>query len=146
MYLDQEGRETWFNISWEEVENALAQVHPRERSFFSLSAEDGSYVQTAGARLRLIVEHRRIVDEGFEHYVIGKSSEGQEKHSVVNYSGGGIQLFRNEVLTIKDATAIFRTFFHLQSLPEQYQRREITNTFLEHEFFRNGRSGNQRET
>ena len=138
MYLNQEGHETWLNISWDAVEGALTQIHPRKRSFFTLSAEDGSYVQTAGARLRLIVEYRQIVDEGFEHYILGKPSEGQEKRSAINYSGGGIQLLRNEILTVKDATAIFRAFFYFQNIPEHYQLRDITNTFTEHEFFHRG--------
>jgi len=125
MRLEQESQPPLSNPDWQEVESALRAINPKGRSFFILSDARGSYVQAAGARLRLIVEHRQTSFWRFRHYVLGRAPERAGRISV-NYSGGAIALHRNEVLTIEDAIAIFRCFYETDEVPEAYVKRDVT--------------------
>ena len=125
MKLEQEKYDPTSNPTWETVESALNSINPKENSFFVLSNKKGSYVQVAGARLRVIIEYRKKSFFSFSHFVFGKPSDKTDDTSI-NYSGGIIQLKQNEVLTIKDAINIFKSFYHSSEFPENYVKRDIT--------------------
>ncbi len=125
MKLEQEKYDPISNPTWNDVETALNSIDPKENSFFILANKNGSYVQTAGARLRVIVEYRKKSLFGFKHVVLGKPSKKTERTSI-NYSGGIIALDRNEILTIKDAIEIFEEFYNSNEIPVSYVTRDIT--------------------
>lgn len=126
MKLEQENQRPISNPTWEDVESALLSIHPKENSYFTLTNKKGSYVQTAGARLRLILEHRQKSLFGFKHVVLGKPPINEEKISI-NYSGGAITLNRNEILTVDDAISVFKAFYNAENIPESYLTRDVTD-------------------
>jgi hypothetical protein len=91
--------------------------------------ENGDYVQTAGARLRLIVEYRRVCGNLFQHFVIGWNSQDQRERSI-NYSGGAIRLQTNEILNISKAKEIFEHFYSFGTIPDGFLLRNVTKSFL----------------
>jgi len=127
--LEQEGLQATPNASAADVRAALESIHSRTRSFLILERSDGSYVQTAGARLRLMVEHRRVLPDGsFRHYVLGVPG-GEQREVSINYSGGALTLRKGQVLTIKDALAVFLAFLHDGTVPNDYKLEDVTARF-----------------
>jgi hypothetical protein len=114
--------------SIEEVEAALQSIRPRGPSYFSLTDASGSYVQTAGAKARLILEYRQVRGFAFQHFVLGRAPEDSRPQSL-NYSGGAIRLLTSEILTLKDALVVFRAFFVTRSIPTGYTLRDNTAMF-----------------
>ena len=53
------------------------------------------------------------------------------KEVSIRYSGGYIKVKQNEVLTNKDAIAVFEAFLNIECLPENYELRETTPMFIE---------------
>jgi hypothetical protein len=128
--FEWEDGETVLSPTWESIEEALPMITPRGPGFFILSRPDGSYVQTAGARLRLIVEYRKILGSGqFAHYVLGKHIEAAPKQTQINASIGVLNLMNNEILTVKDAIAIFREFYLEGTVPGTYILHDVTADF-----------------
>jgi hypothetical protein len=125
MSLQVEGQALIASPSVETVHEWLGRIHPRDPSFFILSRSDGGYVQCAGARLRLIVEFRRISGSSFQHFVLGRSPALNDVTSI-NYSGGAITVHRNEILTASDATYIFAEFYRTGDVPSAFLRRDTT--------------------
>jgi len=115
--------------AWQEVVHALETIDPRRSGFVILSRPDGSYVQCAGARLRLIIEWRKtITGSEFKHFVIGKTSD-KHKATSINTSVGIIQLQQNEILSIKNAAEVFQRFYDSGTIPESYVVRDVTDKF-----------------
>ena len=124
--LQVEGQPPIASPSIEVVHELLGRIHPRGPSFFVLTRSDGSYLQCAGARLRLIVELRRITGSSFEHFVLGRSPASTEVTSI-NYSGGAIALRRHEILALSEATDIFAEFYRTGDAPSAFLRRDTTS-------------------
>jgi hypothetical protein len=99
-------------------------------SFCILTANDESYVQCAGAKSKLTIEYRKYIGRKFNHYVLGMLKEAVKEVSI-RYSGGYIKVNQNEVLTDKDAIAVFEAFLNIECLPENYELRETTPMFIE---------------
>lgn len=127
MRLEQENRPPIAAPCWQDVEGALKAIHPKDRSFFILS-RGSDYVQTAGARLRLTIEHRVTRFFGFSHFRLGREPISDEEISL-NYSGGPIAVRRTEILSLDDCLVAFRCFFETGSMPDGYARRDITADF-----------------
>ena len=127
--LHQEGQRVVPDPSPSEIEAALEQIDPRTRSFYSLLRGDGSYVQVAGARLRLIIEYRDVSGDDFRHFVIGRESENSKMASL-HYSGGSIALQSHEVMQIGDAIEVFLSFLDGGTVPDSYRLRDITAEFV----------------
>ena len=123
-----EGHAPARGTAFADIEAAIGRISPRGPSFFILQDETGSYVQAAGARARLTVEFRHVTRFGFRHYVLGRRAESNGEASV-NYSGGPIRVQSNEILTTRDAVAIFREFFDAGTVSNDYARRETTSMF-----------------
>jgi len=129
MQLQREHKTDIDAPAWQEVVYALETIDPRQSGFVILSRPDGSYVQCAGARLRLIIEWRKTITESeFKHVVIGKASD-DHKATSINTSAGIIQLQRNEVLSVKNAAEVFQRFFDSGAIPESYVLRDVTDRF-----------------
>lgn len=115
--------------SWEAVDKAISSLHPKDRCYFSLNNVDTrSYVQLAGARLRLTVESRVYSEKSFRHFVFGRP-ERNDKEAYINCRIGSIHLVRSQVLTIDDGRSIFLHFYKNGILPNQYELQELTNGF-----------------
>ena len=126
--LEVEGHVRIEDPSLSDVERVVSLIHPGQPSFFILNAPDGSYVQTAGARLRLIVEYRQVSGGVFRHYVLGRREE-ERREASINYSGGAITLRKNEVLVLRDALSVFGAFLRSGRVPEGYEWRDVTERF-----------------
>jgi|SRR5436190_7285818 len=114
------------NPSRDAVMEALAQLHPKGPSFVVLTRDDGSYVQTAGARLRLTVEYRQMLAPGFRHYTLGKSPTDTRPTSI-NCRCGPIHCHMSESMTLSDAQAIFTEFHSSGRVPDGFVLRDRTS-------------------
>lgn len=124
--FEQEGEEPIDAAHLESVLARIRQIHPKTRSFFSLTAPDGSYVQGAGAPLRLILEWRNASLQPAEQYVLGRPGR-EERWTSINYSGGAISLRMAEILSISDAERVAAQFFQDQTVPADYTLRDVTD-------------------
>jgi hypothetical protein len=114
-----------------DVEAVLDMLHPRDRCFFSLTdTETGSYVQAAGARIRLTVEARQCADEGFTHSVLGRLPRDPGA-ACINCRVGPITLARSQVLTLEDAKQVFLHFLATGELAQSYEIEDVTSRFQE---------------
>jgi len=125
MKLEAEGIIPISDPDWAQIEEVLSKINPRTHSFVSLTGTDGSYVQTAGARLRLIVEYRDASTAPFRHYVLGDDRQPGALTSV-NYSGGAISLYHNEILSLRAALTVFQSFHEKRSIPDSFVLRDDT--------------------
>ena len=126
--FEGEGAQPVADPAIEEIVAAVSRISPRGPSYFILSDDTGSYVQVAGARLRLTVEYRSNSRFGFRHFVLGR--EGRpETMSSVNYSGGAISLQLREILSLPAALEVLRTLFLTGDVPAAFHRRETTGIF-----------------
>jgi hypothetical protein len=130
--LQVEGRVTEQDPRFDLIAESIQQINLRGPSFLVLTNQSGSYVQAAGARLRLTVEYRQVTPFGFRHFVLGRSPE-QTKEVGINYTGGTIRVMANEVLTVRDAVDVFRSFHESGTAPPAFVRRETTDRFQSHQ-------------
>lgn len=132
MQLQQENEASVQAASWLEVEAALDALDPKLRSFVILSSPSGDYVQTAGARDRLTIEYRRNAGQGpaasFRHYVLGRT-DGGDGLAEIQCSCGPLTVQENEVLNLDDAKRVFRHFYDIGSVPDDFALRDMTATF-----------------
>lgn len=123
MIFEQENSPPLSEPSWEEIESALSQIHPKTKSFFMLSSRKG-YVQTAGAKLRLTIEYRVRKVFSYHHFRVGRAPLAEEEIGL-NYSGGGIVVRKSEVLNLEDCLAVFRSFLESEKVPSSYHLRKL---------------------
>jgi hypothetical protein len=126
--LESEGAPPIDNPSLGAVERSVSAISPRGPSYFILTDSSGSYVQVAGARLRLTVEYREVTPFGLRHFILGREPLVETLVSI-NYTGGAITLRTSEVLSLPRALDIVRTFYASGSVPKHFTRREATSTF-----------------
>ncbi len=112
------------------IADALGRISPQGPGYFSLTASDGSYVQTAGARLMLTVEYRRITNDGFVHYVLGDSQRDDRAPRQINSSVGFINLFAHEILDVDSAIEVFCHFLRHQDVPTRFTLRDDSVRFF----------------
>jgi hypothetical protein len=112
--------------SREAVIEALAQLHPKGPSFVVLSRDDGSYVQTTGARLRLTVEYRQMLPSGFRHYTLGRNPPDPRPTSI-NCRYGPIHCHMSESMTLSDAQTILTAFLAGGRVPDTFALRDRTS-------------------
>ncbi len=124
--LQLEDRPPVLTPSSDEVIAALAQLHPRGPSFVILSRDDGSYVQTAGAKLRLTVEYRQMNPSNFRHFTLGKIP-ADPRPTCINCKCGPIHCHLNESMTLNDAEIIFKEFLENGRVPGSYVLRDRTS-------------------
>lgn len=129
--LEVEGAPPKSNPTGDGIEGALRLIHPRGPSFFILSDRGGSYVQAAGARLKLTVEWRKQSAAGFAHYVLGRKESSSRAQEVIGGTAGPITVFLHEVLDVEEAVSIFRGFFLKGRPPEAFALRDDTARFAE---------------
>jgi hypothetical protein len=131
MVLEQHNHETLHNPSWAAVESALRGIDPKHRGFFILSRGDAGYLQAAGARLRMICEWRQSTEAGaFRHFVLGRPDRDTMPSSI-NTCVGIIQLQRNEILSLNDVVAAFKSYYECGTVPERFSLRDDTARFGE---------------
>ena len=126
MLFEQENAPPTKKPTWEEIESALLAIHPKTRSFFVLSGRK-SYVQVAGARLRLTIEYRVRKLFSHDHFRVGREPLSGEELSL-NYSGGAITVRKSEVLTLEDCLAVFRSFYESEQVPGGYHLRRLDDS------------------
>lgn len=108
------------------IADSLRRISPRGPGFFSLTRDDGSYVQVAGATLRLTVEYREVRGGSFRHFVLGAEANADRTAKQINSRSGQINLLANEVLTVNDAVVVFRCFYETGRIPDSYTLRDRT--------------------
>jgi hypothetical protein len=113
------------------IADSLRRISPRGPGFFSLTRDDGSYVQVAGATLRLTVEYRQDSNGTFRHFVLGTESILGRTRKQINSRAGQINLLANEVLTVDNAITVFRCFYETGKIPDGYTLRDDTARFAD---------------
>jgi len=113
----------------EYIADRLRCISPRGPGFFVLTATNGSYVQTTGARLKLTVELRRQGNNNFRHFVLGNADVTDVSTRQINSASGQINLLANEVLDADDAIEIFQCFLETEGIPERFSQRDDTQRF-----------------
>ena len=120
------------NPTWKYILKSLNNIDPDFKSYYILTDESSSYIQCAGSKKRLVIEHRKRHGETFKHCVLG-NKKNENSISVVwkhiECKVGPISIHDNEVLTINDAIKIFKAFYEKQDLPQIYNYRNITKQF-----------------
>jgi hypothetical protein len=117
--------------SWPEIETALREINPRTRGYFILSRGNDDYVQTAGAKLRLICEWRTPMEwGGFRHYVLGRPDR-DNKPASINTCSGIVQLRANEILPLSEVMEVFRRFFDGERVAGQLAARDDTASHID---------------
>ncbi len=110
--------------SWERVERALARWDTLSRGFFILADSAGTYVQTAGASYKALVEFREARGEGgFSHHVLGHR-DGSTKPISIYSSIGTIVLNENEIFAMPEILEIFKSFYEHRTVPDRFIRRD----------------------
>ncbi|MFP4164630.1 MAG: hypothetical protein ACLFQB_08720 [Chitinispirillaceae bacterium] len=117
------------NPDMAEMLSLLDTLHPTDRCFFSLAeVSTGSYVQAAGARLRLTVEARLCEKGGFRHYVLGTNPRN-ERTAYINCRVGPIHVMQSQMLVLDDARKIFARFLKRAELIKSYDLQDVTSRF-----------------
>lgn len=104
----------------------LAQLNPEAPNFIILSRDDGSYVQTAGTSLRLTVEYRQAVSDGFQHFTVGRNPPDPCPTSIAGISWN---VHTSECLSLGDAQFIFTEFLDCGRIPPSYALRNRTSEY-----------------
>ena len=126
--LEIEGYNTVDDPTSEYIERALEHITPRRPSVFILTRPDGSFVQTAGSKIRLTVEARYMRPEGFRHLIVGVEEEDKEMTHVA-YSCGTLIVQKSELLKLRDAQIIFKAFLRTGQIPMPYVVRDVTSAY-----------------
>jgi hypothetical protein len=116
---------------FEAIADSLRRISPRGPGVFSLTRDDGSYVQVAGATFRLTVEYRQERNGSFRHFVLGTEANADRTRKQINSRSGQINLLANEVLTVDDAIVVFRCFYEMGNMPDGYSLRDDTARFVD---------------
>ncbi|MCC9603375.1 hypothetical protein LOC67_22730 [Stieleria sp. JC731] len=111
------------------IGDRLSHITPAGPGYFSLTSDDGSYVQTAGARLKLVIEYRKLDGDSFRHYILGRADSTERSARQINSAVGQINLWAHEVLDIDDAIDVFGHFLDNGAVPNRYELRDDTSRF-----------------
>jgi hypothetical protein len=111
------------------ISDCLRCISPNGPGYFSLTSDDGSYVQAAGARLKLTIEYRHPDGDSFRHYILGRDDISDRSCRQINSAVGQINLFANEVLDIDDAIDVFGHFLNCGVVPDRFLLRDDTERF-----------------
>lgn len=123
------------NAAWNQIQQALLQIHPTTKSFFVLTNPGtGSYIQCAGSAERLTVEMRRYDAYSFKHFIIGKGGNKSPLNvtwATIESKAGAIQVHDAEVLNVTDAETLFYSFYTTGDVPEVYTKRNVTKLHVQ---------------
>ena len=111
-----------------DVERVLASLDLKGPAYCILTKPNGSYLQTAGTKVGLLVEYREVNGDSFQHFVFGHRN-GDASATSVRYKYGSLHLMRNEVLLVNEAREIFMWFLATGQIAEGWNMRDITDTF-----------------
>ncbi|UTW49281.1 hypothetical protein [Bacterioplanoides sp. SCSIO 12839] len=129
-HYEREGTTGWPIKSWEDANKLLSYQKAEGPSFTVFTIKNGSYVQCAGGKKRLVVEARVFESSGgYKHYRFGKGqSVGDDE--VVECNCGPITTDASQVLTMKDARLIIRHFVENNGeIISKYYANDITHNF-----------------
>jgi hypothetical protein len=126
--LEIDGQQPIISPGAADVERALASLSLNGPGYCILTKANGSYVQTAGTKVGLLVEYREIDGENFRHYVLGSQNADRSPTSV-RYKQGTLDLLKNEVLLVHEAREIFVWYLATGQIPDGWNWRDITETF-----------------
>lgn len=94
---------------------------------FDESKYDDVHLQSAGNAQQMVIEVRRLEDDGEYHqYAVGRAEPDASNELVgVHYSSYTLTVPRSEVFTADEATPIYYEYFQTQTLPEDLSLREL---------------------
>lgn len=118
--------------TWDLIEKELHSLDGKNNGFITLANRNEDFVQVAGNQNHLTIEYRNNLENGFKHYVLGLG--GNKSPLKVTWISlettiGNIRIHKEEVMNIDDAVAVFKEFFLNGSLPDRYNKRNITKLF-----------------
>jgi len=128
VHFQRPGQGGWKIKDWETANKLLGCLAPERRPAAVFTRSDGSYVQCAGSKTRLTVEARRLLPDGFQHLVFGRGPKTGTQETV-ECGVGPIECDSSQVLTMRDARLIIRTFLEQGVLDSRYAAEDVTQRF-----------------
>ncbi|MDO3412209.1 hypothetical protein QWJ34_20770 [Saccharibacillus sp. CPCC 101409] len=116
------------DASPERIAAMLGLLNDRDRTYCSLSVNDGWYIQCAGTAEAMIVEVREPHVSGFRHYAIGKPVQHERKSGLFGLRKETVRE-ADETFDAEETAALFRSFEETRALPGGYVRRDMTGDF-----------------
>jgi len=118
-----------FLYDWETVLLRLKYFAQKGPDYLTLELEDGSYVQCAGEKRRLVVESRSYSsDRQFRHLAWGKGALRHVADSV-QCVDGIVSADASQILEMRDARIIIRSIVESSAPPSLYTATDITDRF-----------------
>ena len=131
------GGETKFseeiNPKLEYIEKLIDKIDGTEISFLILEDEFGSYIQGLGNQDRLTVEFRKKEKGIHKHFVLSKKKSGlikRRKQAIIKTSTGIVKVLKEDILNTTDLKVIFESFYNFGDVPNEYYKRDITNSLM----------------
>jgi hypothetical protein len=119
----------WLITSWPDANKLLSYLDPLKRSYATFGLADGSYVQCAGSKTRLTVEARLIEPGGrFHHFVFGRGHPTGVSTEIA-CAVGPITVDETQVLRMRDARQIIRTFVEQRAFHPRYHAQDVSGRF-----------------
>jgi hypothetical protein len=118
-----------FLYDWDVILKRLSYFGKDGPDFAILELEDGSYVQCAGEKTRLTVESRVYHgDRKFQHVVWGRGPLSR-RPALVPCVDGFIDADASQVLKMRDAREIMRSFVEKVPVPPRYVSTDVSGRF-----------------
>jgi hypothetical protein len=128
IHFERPGQGGWKIRDWDTANQLLGYLDPVKRPAAIFTREDGSYIQCAGSKRRLVVEARVITSTGFSHFRFGRGSLSHSS-AAIECSIGPITCDETQVLALRDARKIINSFLENGTLDNGYVATEVTAEF-----------------
>jgi hypothetical protein len=129
-HYEREGTTGWPIKSWDDANTLLGYQKAEGPSYTIFTLNNGSYIQCAGGKKRLVIEARVVNKNGsFNHYRFGANNPTGQPLTI-ECNCGPITVDESEALTMRDARLIIRHFVENNGeLLGKYNATDITNMF-----------------
>jgi hypothetical protein len=94
----------------------------------SATEEANEYLQCAGSADRMTCEVRRSNGGGYEHFVVGRAPNGNNRggNETIHWDGVDTVVAPNEIFTADEAAELFVSFYRTGWVPSKYVLRPLS--------------------
>lgn len=111
------------------LEEILNQIDPFSFPYVVLTNENKDYIQCAGSKNAMAIEARFYNNGTFKHFVLGRELMSKVWDRI-ECKVGPIDVLSHEVMDLNNAIILFKSFFLTGSIPQNYNKRNITRQFV----------------
>lgn len=109
--------------------NTIVRIYPiPEGAKQEDTLDPSTWLQTAGTAERLTVEYKRLEADGsYRQYVLGRPTAESESETseIIQFGDHQVSVLPSEVLTAKDAVAIFQFYYEHDTVPPNWHLRNL---------------------